>query len=134
MILESAQMLSTAHHILDGDKPGLYKPTHKNHPSNIWVRQSKANYHWLFQLYSELQSEYNYRYQKHHKSGELSDKLGVFPLNLKDGLFMAPPSCMPKEYIISRDSIVNYRNYYNGAKKHLHSWKHRPVPEWINNI
>ena len=36
MILESAQMLSTAHRVLDGDeyadKVGLYKMAHKNHP------------------------------------------------------------------------------------------------------
>ena len=34
MVLEYAQMLSTAHRILDGDDvhPDLYKITHKNHP------------------------------------------------------------------------------------------------------
>ena len=39
MILESAQMLSTAHRFLDtdlyADKVGLYKLAHKNHPSTI---------------------------------------------------------------------------------------------------
>ena len=42
MILESAQILSTAHRVLDGDEHadnvGMYKMTHKNHPSTIWVR------------------------------------------------------------------------------------------------
>ena len=44
MILESAQMLSTAHRVLDGDTyadlVGLYKIAHKNHPSSVWVRSS----------------------------------------------------------------------------------------------
>ena len=48
MILESAQMLSTSHRVLDGDEyaneVGLYKLAHKNHPSTIWVRSS--NEHW----------------------------------------------------------------------------------------
>ena len=48
MILESAQMLSTAHRVLDGDEyadeRGLYKMAHKNHPSTIWVRTSTDNY------------------------------------------------------------------------------------------
>jgi len=41
MITESAQMLSTAHHIC-GIKPGvdisrIYKSTHVNHPCSKWI-------------------------------------------------------------------------------------------------
>ena len=43
MVLEYAQLLSTAHRVLDGDewadKAQLYKATHKNHPSAIWARE-----------------------------------------------------------------------------------------------
>ena len=52
MILESAQMLSTAHRVCDGDKYadqyGLYKMAHKNHPSTKWVRSGGLNYLWLY--------------------------------------------------------------------------------------
>ena len=48
MILESAQLLSTAHRVLDGDdyadSVGLYKIAHKNHPSTIWTRSSAVSY------------------------------------------------------------------------------------------
>ena len=48
MILEYAQLLSTAHRVLDGDQnadsQGFYKATHKNHPSAVWVRESWAHY------------------------------------------------------------------------------------------
>ena len=48
MILESAQMLCTAHRVLDGDEHadnvGMYKMAHKNHPSSIWVRTKYPNY------------------------------------------------------------------------------------------
>ena len=50
MILESAQMLSTAHRVLDGDEyadsVGLYKMAHKNHPSTIWARSSSTMNLW----------------------------------------------------------------------------------------
>ena len=56
MIIESAQMLSTAHRTLDGndyaDRMNLYKATHKNHPANIWVRESAENYLCLYNLFT----------------------------------------------------------------------------------
>ena len=60
MILEYAQMLSTAHRELDDDVPDiLYKSTHKNHPSTIWTRSSKQHYDWLFRLFRMLSAEYS---------------------------------------------------------------------------
>ena len=54
MIVESAQMLCTAHRVLDGDEfaddVGLYKATHKNHPSSVWTRETDENYYWHFDL------------------------------------------------------------------------------------
>ena len=50
MILESAQMLCTAHHINGTDLKlnTIYKPAYKNHPSCVWVRESPKNYDWLY--------------------------------------------------------------------------------------
>jgi hypothetical protein len=52
MILESAQMLSTAVRVQSGDETanelGLYKMAHKNHPSTIWARTSYFNFIWLY--------------------------------------------------------------------------------------
>ena len=49
MILESAQMLCTAHHcIMTGDADVPYKMAHKNHPSTVWARRSANNYEWLY--------------------------------------------------------------------------------------
>ena len=64
MILEYAQMLSTAHRVLDEDDvhPDLYKIAHKNHPSTIWTRSSKQHYDWLFRLFRMLSAEYSLRY------------------------------------------------------------------------
>ncbi|MEK9955017.1 MAG: hypothetical protein VW577_06375, partial [Pelagibacteraceae bacterium] len=64
MILEYAQLLSTAHHVLDGeDAPeGIYKKTHVNHPSAVWARQNRDNYLWLYVLFIECLAEYKRRY------------------------------------------------------------------------
>lgn len=70
MILESAQLLSTAHVILDGKKVG-YGATHKNHPSAIWVRDSPENYRWLVEHTLAATAEFKYRNGHEHGSGIL---------------------------------------------------------------
>lgn len=57
MIIENFQMITEAlaHHgcpdsLLPIRKNGLlykYGSNHKNHPSNIWLRQSRSNFNWL---------------------------------------------------------------------------------------
>ena len=158
MILESAQLLSTAHRILDGFEAKLYDPsknkevkrhwlsderetllynaTHINHPSAVWCRQTNMNYYWLWQLMRELCTEYTYRYGKVHKceSSGLLARLQFWPKNIPDGVFTDPTPAMPDQYKIPGDGIQSYRNYYNGEKQRMFSWKQRPVPEFINKL
>ena len=156
MIVEYAQLLSTAHRVLDGVEyidassgrkikrwklgssyePILYKATHINHPSAIWVRQSYDNYRWLVSLLCQLCKEYTYRYGKTHKveSSGLYELLTYAPFNIRPGVFTEPTPAMPEEYIIKGDSIQSYKNYYNGSKQHLHNWKNRPIPDFIEVI
>jgi len=58
MILETAQLLCTAHRVLDGDESadslGLYKAAFKNHPCAVWVRECADNY--LFSLFLVFES------------------------------------------------------------------------------
>jgi hypothetical protein len=156
MILEYAQLLSTAHRVLDGiqvvglSKSGrkqtryeisdnrneiLYKATHLNHPSAIWVRQSRDNYAWLYQLLDCLCKEYTYRYGKIHKveASGLLDKLWFVPAGiLEHPKFTEPTPAMPDDVKIVGDSIKSYRNYYIKNKSHLANWKKRTTPEWYN--
>lgn len=152
MILEYAQLLSTAHRVLDGicstrlSKSGrkqqyyvlndqrdqfLYSATHVNHPSAIWVRQSKENYKWLFTLFIELMREYNYRYGKIHACMRLASSLQNPPTNIKDGEFTEPTPAMPDDYKVAGNSVQSYHNYYNGDKQRMFSWKNRQTPSWI---
>lgn len=142
MILESAQMLSTAHRVLDGDKEGnlsdanydlaLYNITHKNHPCSKWVRESRYNYDWLYYHMDALIGEYHFRYEKTHKCFSLITPLYKFPENIdrRTGPSDLPP-CMPEEYKVPDDTISSYRNYYRHGKAHLLKWKKRSPPEWI---
>lgn len=56
MILESAQMLSTAMNILCPDHgEDVYKSTHPQHPSNVWARASRQNFIWLLSTMESMQ-------------------------------------------------------------------------------
>ena len=153
MILESAQLLSTAHRVLDGKLSKmktttgrwknyynlhdprnsiLYSATHVNHPSAVWVRQNRKNYLWLFALFTELCTEYTYRYGKIHKCEGMREQLAEFPNNLPEGTFTEPTLAMPDDVKIENDAINSYRNYYIKHKTHLASWKKRDVPKWYS--
>ena len=112
MILETAQLLSTAHHELDGESPA-YKPTHKNHPSAVWVRSSTMAYRWAWQHLKALGEEYSKRYGKTHKTiGEHLTTLERYPEGLAYKPFEAPPQCMPEE-CKRADTVLAYQIYYN---------------------
>ena len=153
MILEYAQLLSTAHRFLDGIQSvgvsktnrkqtryvisderehTLYLSTHTNHPSAIWVRQSYENYEWLYKLFIAVLNEYTYRYGRIHASARLIDALYTPPTHIPKGVgFTEPTPAMPDEYKVSGNSVRSYINYYLGAKQHLASWKKRQIPEWF---
>lgn len=75
MILESAQMLSTAiRTVTDNDASiceGLYRKTHTNHPCNIWVRETRANFMWLVAHASTMANYKATRDGKRHRSMEI---------------------------------------------------------------
>lgn len=158
MIVEYAQLMSSAHRILDGREyigrtangrrikrffhpdahlqETLYKVAHINHPSTKWVRQSKEHYQWLYNLWTALCSEYTYRYGKIHESQrKLEGALYYAPLNIGVSEFTEPPPAMKAypECIVAGDAIASYRNYYKKAKSGFAVWTKRDTPEWWDN-
>jgi hypothetical protein len=153
MILESAQLLCTAHRVIDGEETRciqngrkqtlwihpdakmdetLYKSTHMNHGCAVWVRESAQNYYWVYELMLELNREFvrRYRKQKDHETiVKLQGVLSQIPSNLKDIGFTIPPRCMPLEYQ-EADVVQSYRNYYSKGKRDIASWTDTPVPFW----
>lgn len=134
MILETSQLLSSAHHVLlETDVEGLYKLTHKNHPCAVWVRESSTNYKWTLELLKSLHEEYTYRYGKKHKSSRLLPLLTTLPKSIRTFPMTAIALAMPDEFKVSCP-VASYRNYYRFGKQHLHKWKDREVPWWINSF
>lgn len=151
MITESAQLLSTAHRVLDGTitiikqnnrkkilyslddsrEEILYKVTHLNHPCSIWARQSSTNYLWLLALLKNLLNEYTYRYDKIHATSRLLTDLSQLPINIKNGPVTPFAQAMPDKYKVKGNVVESYRNYYRHGKEHLFSWKRREQPDWI---
>ena len=101
--IEYAQLLSTAHRVLDGEEytviqngrrlkrwetpnqmydKGLMLASHINHPSNKWVRESHKNYLWLCNLLHCLLKEYTHRYGKFHAVGRRVNTLMHPPQNI----------------------------------------------------
>lgn len=112
MILETAQMLSTAHIELDGNQVA-YKATHKNHPSTVWVRSSFHAYRWAWRHLRALGEAYTERYGKVHKTiAEHLDNLSVPPASIAHADFVDPPQCMYDE-CKRGDTVLAYQLYYN---------------------
>jgi hypothetical protein len=135
MIIETAQMLSTAHRILDGDmfiqlsKSGsrlkkwdhpvlhatLYRTTHHNHPSAAWIRMTSDNYNWAYSLFKALCNEYTSRRGKIHATELLLDNsLSKTPDNIMLGGQTQFAICIADDYELSdiTDPVEAYRRYY----------------------
>jgi hypothetical protein len=144
MSCESAQMLSTAHRMLDGEPDGkrwvhsnelLYNVVHKNHPCTKWTMETTANYAWHYLHFVALCKEYTFRYGKVHASfTKLNDILSFPPKNLPLGPMTEPALAMGTnpECIFPGEPVKSYRCYYKTKQARFNmTWKNRDVPSWF---
>lgn len=137
MILESCQLLSTAHHVVGNESDAPYKKTHTNHPCAIWARDNKSNYILLHKLGVSLCNEYTKRYRKVHKCHELLlSTLNKMPVNIVDADLTIPPLAMPDDVKVNDgdtwdDVVESYRLYYTNYKHSIANWFHSPRPDWM---
>ena len=152
MPIEYAQLMSTAHRLLDGEmylgktaigrnikrwrlhderEDILYKASHINHPSAIWVRESIENYFEMYKLYMAVLAEFTNRYGKVHGSSKPSIALIRPPSNIPMVKGTQLPQCMPEMCKVKNNPILAYRNYYIVEKNSFASWKNREIPEWF---
>lgn len=122
MILETAQLLSTAHVVVTGNQVA-YKKTHANHPCGIWIRESAHNYKWAFRLFVALLTEYEFRFGRVHKSATYKNALAQIPPLPVLGLTKFAQA-MPLEFG-GACSHASYRRY---VRAKLREWKRRPKP------
>ena len=162
MVLESAQMLSTAHRVLDGkltkipSKSGktmvkhwklpnsnldevLYKSVHVGHPCTVWTMESSENYKWHYEHFLALCDEYTYRYDKTHKTDRiLRDILSIMPVNMpqKNELteFKLAMKANP-ECIALGDPVKAYQAFYQTKQTRFNMvWTRRDVPDWFQRV
>ena len=152
MPVETAQMLSTIHRVLDGeeyvdysktgrrikrwthwldgdmpDRKFLYHATMVNHPCTIWARETLGNYMWLVYHGKQLCREYTRRYGRRHASESIIEFCHEsWPENIdQDTYHKVTPfaQAMPDEYKVEGDAVSAYRNYYIGEKSRFARWK-----------
>ena len=134
MILETAQMMCSAHHhCSDYPHYNLYKKTDafKNHPCTKWIRESVGNYMWAYLLFRELCNEYTYRYGKIHKCDtRFREIFNEIPEKIPKGN-MTPFAQAMFDDVKHNNPILAYRNYYMKYKYDFCVWTKREVPYWF---
>jgi hypothetical protein len=144
MILESAQMLSTA--MLETHphlKPYLYRPTHINHPCTFWVKQDINNALWLIDLCYELESIRDYLGCDPHKSMDIvkvaADNLSAVAPFRQEVSFIF---CGPEE-VSTKQGLTVHEKYQEYYKLKQQQWlftnsemryKNRPIPPFLEGI
>jgi hypothetical protein len=159
MAVESAQMLSTAHRMLDGrailtpSKSGkrqvktwvhpdatldglLYKSVHEHHPCTLWTMNSNNNYTWHYIHFTALCDEYTHRYGKVHATDtKLRTVLKQLPRNIPVGYKTAQPLAMgaAPECMNPNDIVGSYRNFYKTKQQRFRmTWTKRDIPDWFH--
>lgn len=142
MILETAQLLSTCQHVVNPieaekwvSEKQIYKKTHQNHPSSLWVRECRENYVWLCHFGLALCKEYAFRYDKQpsdHKCYAILKFLSsqIPPQLAPKGTITQFKMAMPDEYKTT-DPIFSYRLYYLNEKSRMLVWRKRDPPKWV---
>lgn len=142
MILETAQLLSTAIIVNGGSAP--YKATHLKHPATIWTAKSKGNFQWLLNHGLELSNEYSYRFNKQHKSLEVFNYIIENNLinHIPNGDLETFANCTANEskgisFKHINDPVLAYREYLVArwnTDTRLPKWTGRNNPEWYGGI
>jgi hypothetical protein len=153
MILETAQLLCTAHRVLDGveilqtsvsgktlvkrwvlpdlgmDRK-LLRNCHTNHPCSIWCRATSENYMWLHRHGVGLLIEYSRRYNKMHVLQDMFHTLSSLPANMVQGGLSDFAQAMPDQYKSGISAVTAYRRYYIFEKSRFAKWKNSAIPQW----
>lgn len=143
MILESAQMVSTAFQMNGIYSSWMYKSAYQNHPCTIWAARTNHNLLWLVELATELEvirQELNCPY---HASSDVI-KFGADYLEVDLGVHYKyadlPALAMPLE-IRALPNLTPYQKYqeyyrrknkqWTALDKRPMTWHNRPVPSFM---
>lgn len=147
MILESAQLVSSALQLRQFNLPGLYKLAYPKHPCTLWAAQSEHNIAWICLLAKEL----NEIRQEVSNCGDhssihiinyvidfLAESLPLSNPAFHTSFIFAGPAHLK---LLSGDIHHKYRQYYR--QKHLGwlrdkgigmTWKGRQIPDFMAEL
>ena len=117
MIIETAQLLSTAMRVRGYTEDNIYKSTHVNHPCAVWVRENISNYSWTLLYLSDLVEERIRRTGKSHKTYEIYNAL------------CAGPKIMPKGELTPFVNCSTYKDL-----EVLEAYKKCLIDKWAADI
>lgn len=122
MVLETAQLLSTALRLNGADDELLYRATHENHPCSIWTRATRGNFLWLCHHGLALCDQYTARYGKIHKSRAIIERCEELLLLIPDGKLQPFALAMPEEFK-GENTYSSYRTYLTHKSYFQDGWK-----------
>lgn len=143
MILESAQMLSTAaHKHFPHLKGHIYAPAYENHPCTVWVSASYSNMAWLCAMAVELEIIRDSKGCSTHSS-----------IHVVEAVYHNLPILQPEPedfaeamypHIKIRNDLTTVEKYQLYYRKKHQQWqldkgrgmtyKDRPVPEFMKDL
>lgn len=147
MVLESAQIISTALHLRGWKQAWMYKPTHISHPCVQWAASSNHNILWVIELADELRRIREELDCPPHASSEvikfaqdyLAGEVPFASSYLATDFALAMPLHIHARSDI--DTVGKYQAYYRwkneqwkALDKGPMTWKNRPVPEFMNLV
>lgn len=146
MILESAQMLSTAAHLhFPRISSHVYKPAYPNHPCTKWVCESANNMVWLCILATSLNTIRENQGCNRHASMDvidvIYDQFLILDYRIPQSFAEALPAYISLNPTLT--TVEKYHRYYR--KKHLTwieqkgagkgmSYKGREVPDFMKDL
>jgi Pyrimidine dimer DNA glycosylase len=147
MILESAQIVSTALLLRNFKLPGIYKLAYPNHPCTRWAAESNHNILYVCELAMELESARQaVKNCDYHSSSDVIKLVHdfiryEFPCASSAAhtpfVFAGPATIQIRPW----DTVTKYRYYYRQKHKQWlldkgagMSYKGRPVPEFMADL
>lgn len=144
MILESAQMLSTA--LWEWGFSSPYKPAYEKHPCTIWIKSSPAHAFWLCQLAAELEDiRQELDHPFHASSHVIKLAKDILQEEFPKAISIPPFSFTfagPAHLQLNQSLTVpqKYQAYYKYKHKQWldkglrMSYKGRPIPDFMQEI
>lgn len=136
MIVESAQMLSTALAFNAFFHADLYKPCYENHPCTVWTRKSRKNFLWLCNHAMAMCAIFRMINGYSHKTERVIDLASKNSIKVREGELTEFADCTTFKHrtdipVIDRYKLFMNEKWDNDVIKL--TFKRRSIPSFMVN-